>query len=134
MTTVPSSDAASPRDAVPPARDDVARLGPVAGAVRGPELSPPAPYEPEVWVREDPPSAKAPSSRKRSQPAPIDTELVRSELAGSCRRPRPSGCPTGSREAARAFANEQLDDARRILKPDRRSGTRGGVGAGAARA
>lgn len=81
-----------------------------------PELSPPEPYVPDVWVREDAPAAP-PAKKRRDRSAPIDTEMVTAELV------RALGPVKGKRAAGRvgqaavAFANERLDEARKILKP-----------------
>jgi tetratricopeptide (TPR) repeat protein len=86
--------------------------------VRGsePELSPPPPYEPEVWVREDVPE-EAPRRRRREKPASIDTELVRSELTRVLSPAKAKRFTERVADAAQAFDNGRLDDARRVLKP-----------------
>jgi hypothetical protein len=81
-----------------------------------PELSPPPPYEPEVWVREDTP-AQVTSGRRREKPAPIDSDLVSKELGRLLTPAKAKRFTDRVGEAARAFGNERLDDARRILKP-----------------
>jgi len=81
-----------------------------------PALSPPPPYEPEVWVREDAPAPET-SGRRRDKPAPIDTDLVRTELNRVLTPAKAKRFTDRVGEAARAFGNERLDDARRILKP-----------------
>lgn len=69
-------------------------------------------------MREDAPPG--PSRRKRrrpSRPAPIDTDLVRSELAKVVPAAKASRLTDRVADAARAFADDRLDDARRILRP-----------------
>lgn len=79
--------------------------------------SPPPPFEREVWVRDDAPPAPTPATRRRDRSTPIDTELVRSELARALSPAKTKRATDRVAEAARAFASEHLDDARRILKP-----------------
>lgn len=57
------------------------------------------------------------SGRRRREKAPIDTDLVQSELARVLLPAKAKRSTERVADAARAFANEQLDDARRILKP-----------------
>ncbi len=68
-------------------------------------------------MREDPPAATGPSRRKRRSSAPVDVELVRSELARALPPAKAKRLAARVGEAAQAFADERLDDARRILKP-----------------
>jgi tetratricopeptide (TPR) repeat protein len=68
-------------------------------------------------VRDDAPPAPPPRGRRRERSAPIDTELVEGELRralGPARAERTAGRVA---DAAHAFANERLDDARRTLAP-----------------
>jgi len=79
-------------------------------------MGPPPPYEPEVWVREDAPPAPAPK-RKRDRSIPVDTDRLQAELTRALGAPKAKRATDRVAEAARAFANQQLDDARRALAP-----------------
>lgn len=67
-------------------------------------------------MRDDPPPAPKPKKR-RERPVPVDDTLVERELRsalGPVKGERAAGRVV---EAARAFANERLDEARRLLTP-----------------
>lgn len=71
-----------------------------------------------MWIREDAPRDEAPRRRRREVPAPIDTELVRAELDRVVSTPAKAKRYTDRvADAAQAFGNDRLDDARKILKP-----------------
>lgn len=71
-----------------------------------------------MWIREDAPRDEAPRRRRREAPAPIDTELVRAELDRVVSTPAKAKRYTDRvADAAQAFGNDRLDDARKILKP-----------------
>lgn len=72
--------------------------------------------EQEIWVREDAPTPPPPKRRRRAS-APIDTDLVHGELARALPPAKAKRFTDRVGEAAQAFANGQLDDARRILRP-----------------
>jgi len=67
-------------------------------------------------VREDEPKPR-PGPRKRDRPAPIDTELVEAELVRALGPAKGSRAARRVAEGARAFANERLDEARKVLSP-----------------
>lgn len=67
-------------------------------------------------MREDAPP-KETSGRRREKPAPIDSDLVSRELGRLLTPAKAKRLTERVGEAARAFGNERLDDARRILKP-----------------
>ncbi len=67
-------------------------------------------------MRDDPAPAPPPK-RTRERSAPIDTELVEGELRRALGPTKADRAAKRVAEAARAFANERLDDARRTLAP-----------------
>lgn len=97
-------------DRRPPPRDGQRRD-------REPERPPSPSHEPEVWIREDGPRQEPAPKRRRERPAPIDTELVRSELNRVLSPARAKRLTERVADAARAFANDRTEDARKILKP-----------------
>lgn len=104
-------------------RDDRARGprrldgGASEGARRGPpDLGPPEPYEPDVWVRDDPPRERPPKKR-RDRSAPVDAELVARELTSALGPAKGARAAGRVVDAARAFGDGRLDDARRVLGP-----------------
>lgn len=70
-----------------------------------------------MWIREDAPPAPSSGRKRREKPAPIDTELVRSELARVVSPAKAKRFTDRVADAARAFANDRLEDARKVLKP-----------------
>lgn len=77
----------------------------------------PASHEKVEWVRDDAPSPPPAKKKKRRASAPIDIDLVHAELARALPPAKAKRLSERVAEAATCFANEQLDDARRILKP-----------------
>ncbi len=68
-------------------------------------------------MRDDAPSDDRPARRRREKPAPIDTELVRAELSRVLSPAKAKRFTERVVDAAQAFHNDRLDDARRVLKP-----------------
>lgn len=67
-------------------------------------------------MREDAPAPRS-SPRKRDRPAPIDTALVESELVRALGPAKGARAARRVADGARAFANERLDEARKVLAP-----------------
>lgn len=75
------------------------------------------PPAPDRWVRDEAPKPRPPRKRRRTKPAPIDTDLVRAELAKALPAGKAGRLTDRVAEAANAFAEDRLDDARQILRP-----------------
>lgn len=76
-----------------------------------------APAAPDRWVRDDEPAKRPARKRTRRKPAPIDTDLVRAELTKALPAGKAGRLTDRVSEAATAFADDRLEDARRILRP-----------------
>ncbi len=69
-----------------------------------------------MWVRDDLPEP-TPPRKARDRSVPVDTELVEGELRAALGPAKGARAAGRVADAARAFANERLEDARRTLAP-----------------
>lgn len=67
-------------------------------------------------MRQDPPREK-PAKKRRDRSAPVDAELVERELQSALGPAKGARAAGRVVDAARAFADGRLDDARRVLAP-----------------
>lgn len=68
-------------------------------------------------MREDPPTAAPPPKKRRDRSVPVDVDLVEGELHRALGPAKGSRAAGRVADAAKAFANERLEDARRVLAP-----------------